>query len=436
MATKFGKTMKRMGRSMSLYVTAPLMALGGKAYKVAMDYESSMALLQIATGGTVEEMADLKEQILAMTQEVPMSFVELAELMTTLAQADVPVENLSEVAKIIAALGATSDVGAEESAKGIMQFLTVLGESPDQVEKMASALLDLGNKSVSTGSEIFEMAQRLVATGNLAGLSAPDILALSAAFASMGIRAEAGGTSASKLMKEMQLAAETGSGAKVSMEQFAEVMGVSAEEFKSLWGSDPASSMLKFFDGLAKGAETGDSSVLAMLDSLELTEVRMSNLIASAASNPDFFYRMLATGSKAWEENTSLAEASAYGTAQSQQDVMMNKMENTAADAGENIVELMQPVIKTVTDLVGEFSKLDEATQTNWVKVAGALIILGTCCRIFGHSSNGRGRACYILGWDDHGINGRCNFHIWRDCRSWCSPDSACRNCQELQKPC
>jgi len=406
--TNFGSTLNSFGRKFSLYIGGPLVALGIKSFNLAQDYETAMSRLQIATGGTEETMASLDAQVLSMTSEIPMTYVELTDLMTRLAQAGVPIENLKQFTAAMAGLGATTDVGAVESAQGVMQFLTVLNESPEKVGNMASALLVLGNNSVSTGAEIFAMAQRMAGMGNLAGLNAPEILSLAAAFSSMGINAEAGGTAAAKLMKEFALAAETGKGAYASVEQISAVMKVSTTDFTTMWAADPAATMVKFFDGLATGAADGNTSVLAMLDSLGLTEARLSNLIAVAASNPDFFSEMLATGTAAWEDNTAAAEATttAYSTSESQTALSMNAIENASADMGTNVVDAVQPIIDTIADLATEFGKLDEATQSNWVKVAGALVLLGPAAIGIGGVAKGIGEMIgHLVKLDANGVS-------------------------------
>lgn len=405
--TKYGKSLQTFGRSFSLYVGGPLALLGGKAYKDALQYETAMADLGIATETTGEELEGINQQVMAMSETIPMSYQELATLTATLARAGVPAEELERVTRVLAGLGAATDVSAEASAAAMIKFMNVMGIPLSQVEQFASALVALGNAGVSTGSEIFEMAQRMSATGNLAGLSGVEVLGLASAFASLGINAEAGGTSASKLMKAMQLAAETGKGLNDEVKKSGEVvmgfttaMGMTEEQFKESWGRDQVGTMLAFFDSLKGSADTGGDSVLAMLDAMEMTEVRLSNLIGVGASNPDFFREMLGLGEDAWEDNTALADGveTAYSTAQAQQDIMLNKMENASADVGENIVEIVQPVIGVVADLVSEFGKLDEATQTSWVKVAGALVLLGPAATGIGSVAQGVGTLVSWIG--------------------------------------
>lgn len=405
--TTLGGNLRRFGRQFSLFIGGPLAVLGGKAYKDALNYEQVMADIGIATETSGEELEALNNTVLKMTETIPMSYAELGALYRTLARAGVPAGELERVTRVIAGLGETTDVSAEESAAAMIKFMNVFNIPLSNIENFASSLVALGNAGVSTGSEIFEMAQRMAASGNLAGLSAVDVLSLASAFSSMGINAEAGGTSAGKLIKAFQLAAETGKGLEDVVKDNGEVvmgfstaLGITGEEFQAAWNKDQVGLILRFFDALSAGAEKGDASVLAMLDAMDLTEVRLSNLIGVAASNPNFFRDMLGIGEKAWKDNTALADGVeiAYGTAQAKQDIALNKMENASADVGENIVDILQPVITTVSNLVGEFGKLDEATQTRWVKVGAALVAIGPVSDAIGTAASGVGRIIGFVG--------------------------------------
>jgi TP901 family phage tail tape measure protein len=394
LVTNFGAAMVRMGRSFTLYVGGPLAMLGGKAYKTALNYESALTDLAVAAEKPVEEMGALDEQIKLLTERIPKSYVEISTLMATLARAGVAEKDLTKVIEIMAQLEATTDVSAEESAASLIKFMNNTDMTADQMDELASVLFELGRASVATGSEIFGMAENMAATGGLAGFTAKDILALATAFSSMGIDAEAGGTSASKLMKRMQLAAETGK----DVEDYTKVMGISAEQFTAAWSGNPAKTMLNFFESLSRGGV--DKSVLANLEEMGLTEIRLSRLIAAAAANPEFFQDMMAVADKAFKDTTGIVNATAdvYDTAQSKQDIAMNKIENASADVGENVADIVQPIIEKISELVGKFSELDEETQTRWVKIAGGLILFGPAAVGVGNVAKGIGTLMTHIG--------------------------------------
>src|SRR5699024_11452924 len=69
------------------------------------------------------------------------------------------------------------------------------------------------------------------------GLTEGDVLGLAAAMSSVGIEAEAGGTAMSMGMKKIDAAVREGGD---SLAGFAEVAGMTNEEFSRLWSEDSA----------------------------------------------------------------------------------------------------------------------------------------------------------------------------------------------------
>lgn len=437
----FGGNLKTFGRKFSLYIGGPLSALGIKSFNLAKDYETAMADIQIATKQTDDEMAVMYDTVKDMSEVRPAGFIEIAGVMGSLARAGLAGDVLERVTGYMLDLAATSDIDAEGAASGVIKFLNATEGGVENIDRFSSALLWLGNEGVSTTGEIFDMSQRMAATGSLAGFSTTQILALASGFASMGIESQAGGSAMSKLMKKMQLASEVGGGAMkefaqntntagmsvrdiqlaaddgdwvtgmaesmsktkaevkdmveamVALDGIASASGLSAEAFMAGWSKDPGDAALAFFEGLHQAALSGDESVLQLLDTLGITEVRMSNLTATAAKNPDLFRGFMAGAEEAYGANTELAEAAAiaYDTMQAKQDTALNAVENAGANVGVNVGEALQPVIEKIGELAKAFGELDEGTQDNWVKVAGALILLGPAAVGIGSVATGVG---------------------------------------------
>ena len=269
------------------------------------------------------------------------------------------------------------------------------------------------------------MAQRMASTGELAGMSTESILALAAGLTSVGINAEAGGSAAGKLMKKMQLAGEIGRRAMqefseysetaglsprdlqlaadssewveataidlgrtkkevkdmvasmVALEQFSGVMNVTPAQFIAGWNENAGQSILDFFIGLNEiESSTGEESVLSKLQ--EMGRRRSPVKHDLSASHPDMFVRAMEISNQAYEQNTALAEEAEkrYNTAESYQRMQLNRMENAAADAGENLVDPIQNIMTKVTDLLGKFGELDEGTQ-NWILGIGGGLAVG-----------------------------------------------------------
>ena len=394
MITGFGRAMQRMGRSFSMYVGAPLAALGISSFNAFKDYEMALARLKAALPEAGEEIERLNEAALNMSETIPVSYEEIMAIMTSLAKAGVPVGEIDGMTLALARMSAVTGMTAEEVGTSMVMFMNSMGLPMGNVDQLGAALVQLADASIATEADIFDMATRMAATGSLAGMSATDVLSLAAAFASMGVNAEAGGSAASKLMKKMQLAAETGK----DVEGFAKVMGASAEQFTAGWNQSPADSMLAFFQGLSDMDTSGQQSVLAMLDEMGLTEIRLSNLVALGAKNPDMFESLMGTGEKGFEDNTALVEKAGtiFETTSGQMDMLANATRNAQADLGENVADTFQPLIDKVGELVKGFGELDEETQTRWVNIGATLIGVGAGATMIGKAAQGVGK---IVGW-------------------------------------
>ena len=141
------------------------------------------------------------------------------------------------------------------------------------------------------------------------------ILALAGALSSVGIEAQAGGSAMSKVIIEMQLAAETG-GERLA--DFARVAGMSAQQFADAFREDATNALMAFIGGLQTAEERGVSTIKVLHD-MGLTEQRMRDALLRAAGAGELFAKAIATGTQAWQENTALTNEAAqrYETAAS-----------------------------------------------------------------------------------------------------------------------
>src|SRR5690606_22375951 len=116
-----------------------------------------------------------------------------------------------------------------------------------EFDRLGSTIVALGNNFATTEREIVEFGTRIAGAGELAGLSEHQILAIGAAMSSVGIEAEAGGTSVQKVLNAMtQSVAEGGE----TLTTFARTAGMSAEQFRQAFRTDAAGAFSAFVKGL------------------------------------------------------------------------------------------------------------------------------------------------------------------------------------------
>lgn len=453
--TEFGNTLKtvgrhvkNLGRSITTYISAPLAALGIGSYNAFKDFESAFAGVRKTVNATEDEFDTLEQGLLDMSETMPTSAAELAAIMEVAGQLGVPTTNLLEFTKTMAMLGESTNIDSSGGAAELARFMNITKTGYGDVEKLGSVLVDLGNNFATSESEILAMSIRMASAGTLTGFTATDIMGLAAAMSSMGIEAEAGGSAASKLMKKMQLASEVGQQAitafangemtagmtirdiqlaaddtkwkaalassmemtkeevgnlidsAVKLQQFSEIMGVSADQFTAGFDKDAAQSMINFFSGLANSDMSGNESVVQLLSEMGITEVRLSNMVATGAANAELYANTTEMAAQAYDDGSALVtEANKrYATTASQDSMLYNKIQNNMADAGENIADAIDPIKDKINDLMEAFGELSEVDQDRLIGLAGALIVLGPAIatlgktfEIFGSTSKGIG---------------------------------------------
>ena len=388
MLTAFGSkcasvsaSMSRIGKDMTMYMTTPVLALGTASVKASMEFESAFASVRKTVDATEEEYESLSASVKQMSTEIATSSSTIAEVMANAGQLGIQKDYLVDFTRTMIDLGNSTDISADEAATAIAQFANVTRMAQTDFGRFGSALVDLGNNFATTESAIMNMATRLAAAGSQVGLTQPQILGFATALSSVGLEAEAGGTAFSKAMIQMQVAVETGND---SLKDFAKVAGMTTDEFKAMWKSDPAGAIEAFIVGLSKMDEQGISAI-ATLEEMGLTEVRLRDTLLRATNATELFSEAQETANEAWEENVALSnEASKrYATTESK----LKNLKNTAILAAQRIGDDLNPTIQNLIDgakaLLEQFMALDEEQRLMIIKLAAIAAAAGPTITVF-----------------------------------------------------
>ena len=374
-------SMSRIGKDMTMYMTTPVLALGTASVKASMEFESAFASVRKTVDATEEEYESLSASVKQMSTEIATSSSTIAEVMANAGQLGIQKDYLVDFTRTMIDLGNSTDISADEAATAIAQFANVTRMAQTDFGRFGSALVDLGNNFATTESAIMNMATRLAAAGSQVGLTQPQILGFATALSSVGLEAEAGGTAFSKAMIQMQVAVETGND---SLKDFAKVAGMTTDEFKAMWKSDPAGAIEAFIVGLSKMDEQGISAI-ATLEEMGLTEVRLRDTLLRATNATELFSEAQETANEAWEENVALSnEASKrYATTESK----LKNLKNTAILAAQRIGDDLNPTIQNLIDgakaLLEQFMALDEEQRLMIIKLAAIAAAAGPTITVF-----------------------------------------------------
>ena len=376
---KVGDGMTRVGSAMTVAVTAPILAAAGASAKAAMDFESAFAGVIKTVDATEEQLAELQTGIREMSKEVPTAATGIAAVAEAAGQLGIQTENVLGFTRVMVDLGEATNLSATEGATQLAKFANITQMSQKDFDKLGSSIVALGNNSATTEADIVAMAMRLAGAGKQVGMTEADIVGLSAALSSVGIEAEAGGSAMSKVMVEIQLAVLDGGKA---LDKFASVAGMSAAEFAQAFDTDAAGAITSFVTGLGKVDKQGGSAI-AVLQDMEITEVRMRDALLRAAGAGELMTKSLKLSSGAWDENNALTKEAAqrYATTESQLKISKNRMTDAAITIGKTLLPVIADIVEDVSKAAEAFGKMDPAMQKAAI---GALAIAAAIGPVIG----------------------------------------------------
>lgn len=329
------------------------------AAESSIEFESAFTGVKKTVDGTPEQLAAISDEIKRMAAETGVSTTTIAAVAENAGQLGVATENIASFTRTMLDLGESTNLTADEAAVAIARLTNIMGSGEDATSRLGSSLVALGNNFATTESEILEMATRLASAGKLAGMSEAQILALATAMSSVGIEAEAGGTAMTQTLNAIERAASSGGD---TLETFARVAGMSAEEFTTAWRTDAAGALTAFIQGLSTLSAQG-GSVTAILDELGLSGIRQSNMLRSLALASDMMTDALETSNSAWAENVALAnEANAvYGNTEHRISAARESINNLGIAIGD----AFGPQISGGADMVNDLAQaLTDAAET------------------------------------------------------------------------
>lgn len=448
----FGSGLSSIGNSMTVGVTAPIMAGTIAVTKAAIDWESAFTGVKKtvneivdANGNVTYSYAELEGKLKNLATRLPATHQEIAQVAENAGQLGISTDHIVEFTKTMIDMGESTNLSADEASTALARLANITGMSQDKFSNLGSSIVWLGNNFATTEQEITEMSLRLAGAGKQIGLSQGSITGIAAALSSVGIEAEQGGSAFSKLMVSLQLAVEKGAGAMQplqdladragvsietmnravnaggkelkaiaanagltsaefkdiwqnatdaagSLSSFAQVAGMSSDEFAKLFKSKPEVALERFVKGLGESEKHGKSAI-AVLDEMGITEVRLRDTLLRAANAGDLMTKAIEGGNKAFNENTALANEAnkRYETTESKLKMLRNEAVNLGIELGGPLVDALRdglqaakPWLETLSDMAEKFSQLEPEQQRSILKWIAMGAAAGPTLKILG----------------------------------------------------
>lgn len=384
-----GKGIKEVGESIDTitkpiqYASTALAAGGVASAKFAIDFEDSFAGVKKTVDATPEQLAKIKQGIIDLSTTgidgrgaIPQTTTELNELAAAGGQLGISQENIVDFTEVMAQMGSATNLVGEEGAATLARFQNVMGVGQNEIRNIGSAIVDLGNHSATTESEIAAMALRMGKYGSSVRMSAADVLGYSAALSSLGIEAQMGGSAIGRTWLSIETAVASGG---EGLTKFAKYSGKSAEEFKKQWNTDSSGA----FNGLLKGLQSAENLTLA-LDDLGINNTQDIQAMMALVNGYDLVTESVNRSNTAYKENTALQEEfdRKAETTASQLSVTKNNIVEAARSIGETMLPSIKDASTTVANFAKGLSQMDDEQKRAVVNTGATVIALGALSKV------------------------------------------------------
>lgn len=438
-----GTQLSLVGDTMTKFVTVPIVGFLGSTVAAAAEYESAFAGVRKTVDATKEQLDKLSDSIKYMSTVMPASTNEIAGVAEAAGQLGIKVDDIEEFTKVMINLGVSTNLTSDKAAESLARLFNIMDLGADQYERAGSAVVHLGNNYATNEAQITNMTMRLAAAGKQAGMTAADVMGMATGLSAMGISAEAGGSSMSKFISNMNVAVSMGTGTMKELEeqtgmtwrqmqlmaanspkefrkladsigkpsdelkrfvkagkdaqQMADVAGVSMEEFAAIFENNAAEAVGLFIEGLANAQDgiesmtlTGEDAV-TILQEMGITEVRLRDGLLRSANAGDLLTGAIKDANKAWKDNTALTtEASIrYETFESQWEMMKNTFKLIAINMGEQLLPMMKDLVKWLQGIADSIANMDPKKFQALVKSLIAIAGVGPGMKLAGTAMKG-----------------------------------------------
>lgn len=356
---KFGKNAKIGLTAVTTAVATvgtTLLATTAYAIKTGIEFESAFAGVKKTVNATDAELDGFRQGIRDMAKDIPQTAAAISEVAEAAGQLGIKNEYLLDFTETMSNMGVATNMSATEAATSLARLANITQMPQENFGRLGSTIVALGNDLATTESEITEMGLRLAGAGKQVGMTEAKILGLSGALSSVGIEADAGGSAMSTVMSKIQLAVEKGG---ESLERFADVAGMSSNEFQQAFKEDAAQAIVAFVTGLGTMDARGKSAIATLAD-MEITEIRQRDALLRLSGAGDILSESLGIATQAWSENNALTNEAEqrYQTLESRLRILKNNVD----DFGISVYDSMRDPLKNAVDeSIGYVNRLHAA---------------------------------------------------------------------------
>lgn len=321
--------------------------------KVAIEFESQMAdVRKVVDFDTPKQFAEMGEDILKMSDRLPMAASDIAKLVAAGGQAGIARQDLKQFAEDALKMGVAFDQSADQSGDMMAKWRTSFKMTQGEVVALADKINYLSNNGAANAQQISDIVTRIGPLGSIAGVTSGQIAALGATMAGVGVEQEVAATG----IKNFMVALTAGKSATKQQQAGMKELGLSSTKLAASMQKDAQGTMLTVLQQISKLDKTRQVAAFNVLFGKE-----SMGAIAPLLANLDLLkknFNMVGDASQYTGSIQKEYEARAATTA-NQLQLLNNQATHAGVALGNALlpqinasVRGMMPLINKVTDFV------------------------------------------------------------------------------------
>lgn len=346
-----GQKVKGVGQTLTASVTAPTIAAGTAAGKMAYDYDQGLSKVGSLVQKSGKEMREYDDTIKQMSRNTGVSLAELTESMYQGISAGGDLNNIFKLTEVAAKSAIGGFTSTDVAIDGLTSTMNTFGISYEDVDKVANKFLLTQNKGKTSFGELASSIGKVAPVAAQAGVGINELLSATAALTMNGIATSEAmtatkaalsniikpGAEAQKIAKklgiEFNVAGLKSKGLSKFLEDIKVKTGGNIETMGKLFGSTEALNAMLVLTS-EKGAKTFNDILGEMGGELNLVDEAFNNMTESSGAQ--------------------LLKA-------------FNSMKVSFSELGDAIAPVIDWLAEKITALADWFGGLDDSTKTTIV---------------------------------------------------------------------
>ncbi|HHY72705.1 MAG TPA: phage tail tape measure protein [Bacillus bacterium] len=356
------------GKSLSLKVTAPIVAIGSAAVKMSMDQETAFAKVSTLLTGSSADYEKYKKDIRSASSEMGVAFEDYAEsVYSSISAGQDQADAIEFTRKAVKLAGG----GFTETSKAVDVMTTALnayGLSSDKATSISDMLITTQNLGKTTVDELASSMGAVIPVAQAQNVSFDQLSAGYAALTKNGIATAQTGTYMKAMFTELGK-----SGSKVDKilrqetgKSFSELQaeGKNVGDVLQILNRHAEQSGLKLSD-LFGSVQAGSAALVLAKDGGAEYQEMLKAMGDSAGATEEAFNKMADTSGDKVQ-------------------IAVTKIKNAIASLGDVILPIVGDIAEKVGNLVTKFDDMSPATQKTIVVIAGIAAAIGPVLIVIG----------------------------------------------------